>query len=614
MENPIFKMMNYQAQNNNQMNPMMQDLKNNKPNMDNNMNQNSNNTLNQMQNQNNFCQNSWMNNMNNNMNQNNYVNNGMNMNYNCMMNNMNMNNMNQMQNQNNFCQNSWMNNNMNNNMNQNNIVNNNMNMNNNCMMNNMNMNMNMYNMDMNMGMFIGMNNNKEFIFQKILQQLSLSNGNCQIMKLRIIFDYLYMKLNSIKSINENNDGEKKNISINFYGIQFKKNIDLRLYISKLIDLVFDDIFGILEEKIKWERTNKSQTTKDVMLNPEITYSKKRENDYSNYLYLEYEGKNLTESEKKVKDAVNIGDKIIINLKFKKEKFENEIKDNLELNLFIEKQCNSFSNKNPMIDNNNNQNQIIEKDKFYMNIIFHNIGHNYIPENVIITISGEESISSLIDEYLRKIGLQNSKAKLKFIFNAKLLEMNQTVGNVFDGQLARVEVIDITGLIGAGQYFGWIDFVDMTSGKVKKLKVSSSGGKEWRVIRRGLNIFGICEYEECKAKGKEVIYTTLKRGEKLPEEGLCFNLNKEVYEENIVCPMCQKPFEPKTCGFWKCEYQFDGKYHEYKKVEGKKEYNSKTIETHQDEFHYYEVTEKGMKKWKELNIYVLKKQIIKYKED
>ena len=177
------------------------------------------------------------------------------------------------------------------------------------------------------------------------------------------------------------------------------------------------------------------------------------------------------------------------------------------------------------------------------------------------------------------------------------------------------VYDTTdGLIGAGQYFSWIDFVDMTSGKVLKLKVSSSGGKEWRVIRRGLNFFGRCEYEKCKAKGKEVIYTTLKKGEKLPEEGLCFNLNKEVYEENIVCPMCQNPFEPKTCGFWKCEYQFDGKYHEYRKVEEKKEYNSKTIETYEDEFHYYEVAEKGTKKWKELNIYVLRKQNIKYKKD
>ena len=76
----------------------------------------------------------------------------------------------------------------------------------------------------------------------------------------------------------------------------------------------------------------------------------------------------------------------------------------------------------MIDNIYNQNQIIEKDKTYWNIRFRVVNpHNYIPDYVNIIISPEESITSLIDKYLTRFGLQYFKDKFKFLWCANSLE-------------------------------------------------------------------------------------------------------------------------------------------------------------------------------------------------
>ena len=44
----------------------------------------------------------------------------------------------------------------------------------------------------------------------------------------------------------------------------------------------------------------------------------------------------------------------------------------------------------------------------------------------------------------------------------------------------------------------------------------------------------------------------------------FRLNEQL--GNIKCPICEGFFKPKTCGFWRCEYQFVGSYSDYE--EGK----------------------------------------------
>ena len=50
---------------------------------------------------------------------------------------------------------------------------------------------------------------------------------------------------------------------------------------------------------------------------------------------------------------------------------------------------------------------------------------------------------------------------------------------------------------AGGHFPEIDFVDISSGKIKRLKFSENA-PIWREVKEGLNIFGICENSKCKA--------------------------------------------------------------------------------------------------------------------
>ena len=107
------------------------------------------------------------------------------------------------------------------------------------------------------------------------------------------------------------------------------------------------------------------------------------------------------------------------------------------------------------------------------------------------------------------------------------------------------------------------------------------------------------------KGKEVIYKI-----KLKKEGLCFNVKEE--SEKIICPVCKTKFEKRTCGFWRCEYQFVGFYYDCEKAKNIV-YNSQPHETHENEFEYFDPDKNCMRKWNELLIFVLPRQKIKYKK-
>ena len=159
-------------------------------------------------------------------------------------------------------------------------------------------------------------------------------------------------------------------------------------------------------------------------------------------------------------------------------------------------------------------------------------------------------------------------------------------------------IFVPSLIGSGAA---INFVNVEKGIIKNLEFSSDA-PYWRKVGEGLNIFGNCIYPKCKVFGKEVIYIT-----NLKDEGLKFNLNEEI--QNIKCPICKKIMKPKTCGFWKCEYQFDGKKIEEGEV---KSFKTEPKETKGDNFEYFDPFENDEVQWLQLEIYVLPKQKIKYK--
>ena len=72
--------------------------------------------------------------------------------------------------------------------------------------------------------------------------------------------------------------------------------------------------------------------------------------------------------------------------------------------------------------------------------------------------------------------------------------------------------------------------------------------DWRTIGKGINLYGICNNDNCQAKGKQVIMHVKSKE---------FDVVKEGFKG--ICPMCKKQINLDACSFYKCDYKCEGKY-------------------------------------------------------
>ena len=138
----------------------------------------------------------------------------------------------------------------------------------------------------------------------------------------------------------------------------------------------------------------------------------------------------------------------------------------------------------------------------------------------------------------------------------------------------------------------INFVDVEKGITKNLEFSNSAPK-WRNVTKGLNIFGICKRENCMAFNEEAIFCA--------GINLKFNLQQNI--TNIKCPICDGIIMPKTCGFWKCKYMFEGDKIEKGEL---KHISTKCKETIGDNFEYLDPFDNNSVIWTNLDIYAFEK--------
>ena len=186
---------------------------------------------------------------------------------------------------------------------------------------------------------------------------------------------------------------------------------------------------------------------------------------------------------------------------------------------------------------------------------------------------------------------------RLIFAGIPLEDNKTLA---DYNIRHQSTIHMVLRLRGGEGFP-LSFVDVEKSVIQNLSFSKSAPK-WRSVEVGLNIFGICKNSKCQAFNNEVIYKVGITHKK-------FNLQENIL--NIKCPLCDKPIVPKTYGFWYCEYQFEGDKIENGEL---KHINSKCKENKDDNFEYYNHYENDSALWTNLNIYVIEKQKMKYKEN
>ena len=388
-------------------------------------------------------------------------------------------------------------------------------------------------------------NSKEFeiYYVKLIQSLIQMDANFKNV------DKIFKFLNSFF---QNNLKEKKNgnkIIINFYDLVQKEiYLDLKLMVNEIVLYIFRSIFNEnIRIKEQYYRKKKEQTTKDIIVgckeNEEII------DDifiYSNLFYLEYKNRNILKIFNKTGKELGLKDDEIISLKINKD----------------------------IVDLNQNYQILNEVQLRHLNkcrrFIFPSL----------------------------KFGEYNLEQKLNKFLSFKC-KINHYI--YYDNNKFLCEISESHQIMGGGGFP--ITFVNVEKGIVKNLEFIKDAPK-WRIVEKGLNIFGICEYKKCEAFKKEVIYTT-----NLTETGLNFNLSEEI--ANIKCPICKKIIRSKTCGFWDCEYQFQGKKIEDGEI---KSFETKPKETCEDKFEYFDPFENGEVQWLEFKIYVLPKQKIKYEEN
>ena len=165
----------------------------------------------------------------------------------------------------------------------------------------------------------------------------------------------------------------------------------------------------------------------------------------------------------------------------------------------------------------------------------------------VVVSPNDYLYVLLDK------LNITDKKTKFMYDSKIYDMAsfetfQEIKLTLDN--TRIFIYKPNAILGAGGSEVMNRFANLSDEFLRKDDVAHNNPNipKWRTIGKGINLYGICNYNSCKAKGKQVIMH-VKSDE------------YDVYNEGFlgICPMCKKHFDLDTCSFYKCDYKCVGTY-------------------------------------------------------
>ena len=162
---------------------------------------------------------------------------------------------------------------------------------------------------------------------------------------------------------------------------------------------------------------------------------------------------------------------------------------------------------------------------------------------VVEVSPNDQLNIL----LTKLNITNKATK--FIFGGKTYDMVciQTFREIGLTCDCRITIIN-PAVAGGGEDMN--RFANLSDEFLRKKDVAHNDPNipDWRTIGKGINLYGICNYSGCEAKGKQVIMHVESD-------------EYDVYNEGFlgICPMCKKHFDLDTCSFYKCDYKCVGTY-------------------------------------------------------
>ena len=193
----------------------------------------------------------------------------------------------------------------------------------------------------------------------------------------------------------------------------------------------------------------------------------------------------------------------------------------------------------------------------------------------IVASPNELLSSLFTRYIHSTRKYNRN--LFFIFGLRLLNPNMTIAQAGLNNFNTIRVNDSCSKLTGGGGFS-LKFTDLSK-QIHQDCYFTNNAPIWRNVSQGINIFGNCKCENCIANEQEVI---------VPLENMSrIDLIRE--KENLKCPMCKGLIEPKTVGFFLCEYNVRGKNFENGII---KPFEFKGIASSNNSFKYYDPVKNG----------------------
>lgn len=170
--------------------------------------------------------------------------------------------------------------------------------------------------------------------------------------------------------------------------------------------------------------------------------------------------------------------------------------------------------------------------------------NWNGQRFTIQASFRDKGSDIIKKY--RIISNDYNRDNKFIFNGKELNIHLSV---LDNRILGDSIINVIQsqlIFGSG--YG-INFIDVSKNKIKELEFSENA-PSYRLVDKGINLCGICQFKKCLAFKEEVV---------IPIQGNKFDLIKD--QGKLYCPECESLVKPKTVGFYLCRYRIYGKKYE-----------------------------------------------------